>query len=158
MLKFAAYLGVINFAMLGHDACLETSHRVGGRLSAGCRSGAAWCAPTFNISIILNCVVRMLAAFSKAKSIASSGKGSTPADSAGPLGMVVGSRAHLEKAAVAKRNGVRNFLMHGFHMLVMFVAGGKVRQQPGGTRLPCCLPVFPGPPSACFHVYMLSKQ
>ncbi len=56
-----------------------------------------------------------------------------PSDPAGPLGVVVGSRAHLEQSAAAKRHFLRNFLTKGFHLLVMFVAGGVLRS--GG----CCL-------------------
>eukprot|EP00891_Asterochloris_glomerata_P007263 jgi/Astpho2/7263/e_gw1.00113.72.1_t len=53
----------------------------------------------------------------------------------GPLGMVVGSRAHLEKQAMAKRNRLRNFLTKGFHFLVLLVAGGAVRDTQCGFKL-----------------------
>ncbi len=45
----------------------------------------------------------------------------------GPLGAVFGSRAHLERAAMARRSALRNFLTWGFHLLVTLVAGGRVR-------------------------------
>eukprot|EP00877_Chromochloris_zofingiensis_P010328 jgi/Chrzof1/5549/Cz16g07060.t1 len=63
------------------------------------------------------------------------GRGAKPADAAGPLGMSVGSRAHLESAAVAKRTFIRNFLMHGFHLLVTFVAGHAVKDTQCGFKL-----------------------
>ena len=53
----------------------------------------------------------------------------------GPLGIVVGSRAHLEKQAMAKRNRLRNFLTKGFHFLVMLVAGGAVRDTQCGFKV-----------------------
>mmetsp|Transcript_22815 Transcript_22815/g.58481 ORF Transcript_22815/g.58481 Transcript_22815/m.58481 type:complete len:339 (-) Transcript_22815:91-1107(-) len=40
-----------------------------------------------------------------------------------PLGMVYGSRHHLQGKACAKRAWYRNILMHGFHVLVLLVAG-----------------------------------
>ena len=49
--------------------------------------------------------------------------------------MVVGSRAHLEKEAIAKRHWYRNFLMRGFHMLVLFVAGGAVKDTQCGFKV-----------------------
>jgi hypothetical protein len=49
--------------------------------------------------------------------------------------MAVGSRAHLESAAVAKRTWLRNFLMHGFHMLVTFVAGHAVKDTQCGFKV-----------------------
>ncbi|KAK9794341.1 hypothetical protein WJX73_005618 [Symbiochloris irregularis] len=51
------------------------------------------------------------------------------------LGMAVGSRAHLEQQALAKRHWLRNFLMRGFHLLVMLVAGGAVRDTQCGFKL-----------------------
>ncbi|KAK9813146.1 hypothetical protein WJX72_009856 [[Myrmecia] bisecta] len=51
------------------------------------------------------------------------------------LAMSVGSRAHMEQQAIAKRTWARNFLMHGFHFLVMFVAGGAVRDTQCGFKL-----------------------
>lgn len=55
--------------------------------------------------------------------------------SAGFLAAAVGSRAHMEQAAVAKRHPLRNFLMHGFHMLVVFVAGGAVKDTQCGFKM-----------------------
>lgn len=34
--------------------------------------------------------------------------------------IICGSRAHLEKEAIATRSAFRNLLMHGFHFLVWF--------------------------------------
>lgn len=56
-------------------------------------------------------------------------------DSGGPLAVAVGSRAHLEKAAIAERSALRNFLMHGFHFLVTFVAGHAVADTQCGFKL-----------------------
>ena len=53
----------------------------------------------------------------------------------GAVGMVVGSRAHLEDAAIATRHWYRNFLMRGFHLLVLFVAGGSVRDTQCGFKV-----------------------
>ena len=53
----------------------------------------------------------------------------------GAGGMVVGSRAHLEDAAIATRHWYRNFLMRGFHLLVLFVAGGSVRDTQCGFKV-----------------------
>lgn len=55
--------------------------------------------------------------------------------SAGFLAAAVGSRAHLEQEALAKRHWLRNFLMHGFHMLVVFVAGGAVKDTQCGFKM-----------------------
>lgn len=55
--------------------------------------------------------------------------------STGLLAAAVGSRAHLEQAAVAKRHWLRNFLMHGFHMLVVFVAGSAVKDTQCGFKM-----------------------
>jgi hypothetical protein len=51
------------------------------------------------------------------------------------MGMAVGSRAHLEKDAIAKRTAYRNFLMRGFHLLVVAVAGGAVRDTQCGFKV-----------------------
>jgi dolichyl-phosphate beta-glucosyltransferase len=40
---------------------------------------------------------------------------------------VWGSRAHLEKQALATRKWYRNLLMKGFHLFVRMVAGGGIR-------------------------------
>lgn len=53
------------------------------------------------------------------------------------LGMVVGSRAHLEEDAIAKRHWFRNFLMRGFHLLVLMVAGGAIKDTQCGFKVPC---------------------
>lgn len=55
--------------------------------------------------------------------------------SAGLLAAAVGSRAHLEQEALAQRHWLRNFLMHGFHMLVVFVAGGAVKDTQCGFKM-----------------------
>lgn len=71
------------------------------------------------------------------------------------LAMAVGSRAHLELEALARRHWFRNFLMRGFHLLVMFVAGGAVRDTQCGfkvgpfklhqhTDVSCCLMILCG--------------
>ncbi|KAK9844586.1 hypothetical protein WJX74_004354 [Apatococcus lobatus] len=51
------------------------------------------------------------------------------------LGMAVGSRSHLENEALAKRSWYRNFLMRGFHLLVLSVAGGAIRDTQCGFKL-----------------------
>lgn len=51
------------------------------------------------------------------------------------LGVAVGSRAHLEAAAIAKRHWYRNILMHGFHLIVVLVAGGAVRDTQCGFKV-----------------------
>eukprot|EP00775_Hariotina_reticulata_P002221 gene2221-2534_t len=61
--------------------------------------------------------------------------GARPADSGGPLAVAVGSRAHLEQSALAKRTWLRNFLMHGFHFLVTFVAGHDVKDTQCGFKM-----------------------
>lgn len=80
--------------------------------------------------VILQCLV--IAGYGR-KTV--NGRGAKPADAAGPLGMSVGSRAHLESAAVAKRTFIRNFLMHGFHLLVTFVAGHAVKDTQCGFKV-----------------------
>lgn len=47
----------------------------------------------------------------------------------------VGSRAHLEEEAIARRSGIRTFLMHGFHFLVWFSAVRSVRDTQCGFKL-----------------------
>ncbi len=75
----------------------------------------------------------------------SNAEGAKPSDERGPVGVAVGSRAHMEQAAIAKRTWLRNFLMHGFHMLVTFVAGGAVKDTQCGFKVCCtnslCKPV-----------------
>jgi dolichyl-phosphate beta-glucosyltransferase len=51
-------------------------------------------------------------------------------------GMVLGSRAYLERTdAVAKRHWLRNFMMHGFHFLVLLVAGPGVKDTQCGFKV-----------------------
>lgn len=52
-----------------------------------------------------------------------------------PLGFVLGSRAHLQESAMAKRTAVRNVLMHGFHALVTLVVGNEIRDTQCGFKL-----------------------
>ena len=40
-----------------------------------------------------------------------------------------------QEAAVAKRSAVRNFLMHGFHLLVMVVVGNQIRDTQCGFKV-----------------------
>lgn len=49
--------------------------------------------------------------------------------------MAVGSRSHLENEALAKRSWYRNFLMRGFHLLVLSVAGGAIRDTQCGFKV-----------------------
>ncbi len=51
------------------------------------------------------------------------------------LGFVLGSRAHLQETAMAKRTAVRNVLMHGFHALVTLVIGNEIRDTQCGFKL-----------------------
>ena len=47
-----------------------------------------------------------------------------------------GSRAHLEQEEiVTKRTKLRNFAMHGFHLLVFLVVGGNIRDTQCGFKL-----------------------
>lgn len=41
----------------------------------------------------------------------------------------------LQDAAIAKRSAVRNFLMHGFHLLVMMVVGHQIRDTQCGFKV-----------------------
>ncbi|KAL6757247.1 dolichol-phosphate glucosyltransferase [Haematococcus lacustris] len=63
------------------------------------------------------------------------GQRSSLATGEGPLGAALGSRAHLESAAKARRSALRNFLTWGFHMCVMLVAGGRIRDTQCGFKL-----------------------
>ncbi|GIL48119.1 hypothetical protein Vafri_4815 [Volvox africanus] len=56
-------------------------------------------------------------------------------DTQGPLGVAYGSRAHLAKDAVVKRTRLRNLLTQGFHFLVYFVAGTRVKDTQCGFKL-----------------------
>mmetsp|Transcript_17416 Transcript_17416/g.52219 ORF Transcript_17416/g.52219 Transcript_17416/m.52219 type:complete len:286 (-) Transcript_17416:2846-3703(-) len=59
------------------------------------------------------------------------------------VGMAVGSRAHLQQQAENRRHWLRNYLMHGFHLLVTMVVGGAIRDTQCGFK------VAPATPSAC---------
>lgn len=48
---------------------------------------------------------------------------------------VWGSRAHLEKQALATRKWYRNILMKGFHLCVRLVAGGGIRDTQCGFKM-----------------------
>ncbi|WIA10119.1 hypothetical protein OEZ85_010326 [Tetradesmus obliquus] len=75
-----------------------------------------------------------VASWGKGKTLTSSAATAVP-DAGGPLAVAVGSRAHLEKAALAQRSKLRNFLMHGFHFLVTFVAGHAVADTQCGFKM-----------------------
>lgn len=49
--------------------------------------------------------------------------------------VVVGSRAHLQEEAVAQRSFFRNFLMHGFHLLVYMLAVRGIRDTQCGFKM-----------------------
>nr|CAH0110028.1 unnamed protein product [Daphnia galeata]SVE76589.1 EOG090X0BIY [Daphnia longispina] len=51
------------------------------------------------------------------------------------LGLVCGSRAHLEKEAIASRSLFRTFLMKGFHLLVWLLAARSIRDTQCGFKL-----------------------
>nr|SVE86956.1 EOG090X0BIY [Daphnia similis] len=51
------------------------------------------------------------------------------------LGLVCGSRAHLEKEAIASRSFFRTVLMKGFHLLVWMFAARSVRDTQCGFKL-----------------------
>ncbi|KAL3838098.1 hypothetical protein ACJIZ3_022689 [Penstemon smallii] len=46
-----------------------------------------------------------------------------------------GSRAHLEEKALATRKWYRNFLMKGFHMVVLLAAGPGIRDTQCGFKM-----------------------
>ncbi|XP_078445331.1 nucleotide-diphospho-sugar transferases superfamily protein [Wolffia australiana] len=46
-----------------------------------------------------------------------------------------GSRAHLEKQALATRKWYRNFLMKGFHLVVLLTAGAGIRDTQCGFKM-----------------------
>ncbi|KAK8956214.1 hypothetical protein KSP40_PGU012805 [Platanthera guangdongensis] len=48
---------------------------------------------------------------------------------------VFGSRAHLEQQALATRKWYRNFLMKGFHLVVLFAAGPGIRDTQCGFKM-----------------------
>ncbi|KAG9445129.1 hypothetical protein H6P81_016469 [Aristolochia fimbriata] len=58
----------------------------------------------------------------------------TPAISDVPI-VVFGSRAHLEKQALATRKWYRNFLMKGFHLVVLLTAGPGIRDTQCGFKM-----------------------
>ncbi|PNX97963.1 dolichyl-phosphate beta-glucosyltransferase-like protein [Trifolium pratense] len=49
--------------------------------------------------------------------------------------VVFGSRAHLEEKALATRKWYRNFLMKGFHLVVLLAAGPGVRDTQCGFKM-----------------------
>ena len=51
------------------------------------------------------------------------------------LGVVVGSRAHLQSDAAAERTWYRTLLMHGFHALVFAVVGNRIKDTQCGFKL-----------------------
>ncbi|XP_028042919.1 dolichyl-phosphate beta-glucosyltransferase [Bombyx mandarina] len=51
------------------------------------------------------------------------------------LGIVIGSRAHLEKESLAKRNIFRNILMYGFHFLVWLFTVKGIKDTQCGFKL-----------------------
>lgn len=51
------------------------------------------------------------------------------------LGIAAGSRAHLEATALSQRSWSRNLLMHGFHLLVLLVAGGATKDTQCGFKV-----------------------
>ena len=64
------------------------------------------------------------------------GAGSAGATSIGEtLGVVVGSRAHLQSDAAAERMWYRTLLMHGFHALVFAVVGNRIKDTQCGFKL-----------------------
>ncbi|KAF3577446.1 hypothetical protein DY000_02028922, partial [Brassica cretica] len=46
-----------------------------------------------------------------------------------------GSRAHLEEKAIATRKWYRNFLMKGFHLVVLLAAGSGIRDTQCGFKM-----------------------
>ncbi|XP_077239067.1 uncharacterized protein LOC143880166 [Tasmannia lanceolata] len=63
----------------------------------------------------------------------------TPSDSSPKISDIAvaafGSRAHLEKQALATRKWYRNFLMKGFHIVVLLAAGGGIRDTQCGFKM-----------------------
>jgi dolichyl-phosphate beta-glucosyltransferase len=72
---------------------------------------------------------------SSAKSTSTATTTTTTLATASPLGFILGSRAHLQESAMAKRTAVRNVLMHGFHALVTLVVGNEIRDTQCGFKL-----------------------
>jgi dolichyl-phosphate beta-glucosyltransferase len=59
----------------------------------------------------------------------------------------VGSRAHMQDEATATRTFLRNFLMHGFHLLCMLVVGPRIRDTQCGFKAftrEAARQIFPG--------------
>lgn len=81
------------------------------------------------------CHCMRCAAFARSKSSEQPAAGDSQEQQQGPMGAAFGSRSHLERAATVKRTKLRNFLMHGFHMLVVFVAGGRIRDTQCGFKV-----------------------
>lgn len=51
------------------------------------------------------------------------------------LGIVIGSRAHLEKDSIAQRSIFRTILMYGFHALVWMFAVKGIKDTQCGFKL-----------------------
>mmetsp|Transcript_9282 Transcript_9282/g.13929 ORF Transcript_9282/g.13929 Transcript_9282/m.13929 type:complete len:312 (+) Transcript_9282:92-1027(+) len=51
------------------------------------------------------------------------------------MGVVVGSRAHMQEEATAKRKWYRSILMHGFHLLVYILAVKTIKDTQCGFKL-----------------------
>lgn len=58
-----------------------------------------------------------------------------PDAAASCLGIVCGSRAHLEEQAISSRSYLRTLLMHGFHFLVWFFTVRGIRDTQCGFKL-----------------------
>lgn len=58
-----------------------------------------------------------------------------PEETANSMGIVCGSRAHLEKEESAQRSYFRLILMHGFHILVWLFCVQKIRDTQCGFKL-----------------------
>lgn len=63
------------------------------------------------------------------------GQSTTDGDGDESCYFVLGSRAHLQDAAIAQRTWIRNILMHGFHALVTLVIGNSVRDTQCGFKV-----------------------
>jgi dolichyl-phosphate beta-glucosyltransferase len=70
----------------------------------------------------------------KMEEITTRGKSMSGAEKSLP-GFVLGSRAHLQEEAMAKRTWVRNIMMRGFHALVTLVVGSEIRDTQCGFKL-----------------------
>lgn len=72
----------------------------------------------------------------KMEEITTRGKRMSGAEGSSSLpGFVLGSRAHLQEEAMAKRTWVRNIMMRGFHALVTLVVGSEIRDTQCGFKL-----------------------